>query len=206
MNNSGRGHAQPAPVQQSWSIQTRIPESSTARPAYALPGADGRGRLSLAAEPVVGVHRDAARPDGGPWRARARHDPLSVPAGARRRHGGTHRARSAGRSRPSRRRSRPSVGSPTRESSGCAGAARRVRRPPVAPSRPRSRLPSVQRRDRRGHRAHLRWPRGLDGAEAAALETTLAAQLPVTTNVDRLTLLVEDDGGVWHAERSWPLG
>jgi len=53
---------------------------------------------------------------------------------------------------------------------------------------------------------HLTVATGLDGADAAALETTLAEKLPVTANVDRLTLLVGDDGGVWHAERSWPLG
>jgi 2'-5' RNA ligase superfamily len=53
---------------------------------------------------------------------------------------------------------------------------------------------------------HLTVATGLEVAEAAALATTLTAQLPVTARVDRLTLLVEDDGGVWHAERSWPLG
>ncbi len=53
---------------------------------------------------------------------------------------------------------------------------------------------------------HLTVATGLAGTEAAALESTLTAKLPVIANVERLTLLVEDDRGVWHAERSWPLG
>ena len=53
---------------------------------------------------------------------------------------------------------------------------------------------------------HLTVGTGLDAADAAVLETTLAERLPVTATVDRLTRLVEDAGGRWHVERSWPLG
>jgi 2'-5' RNA ligase len=53
---------------------------------------------------------------------------------------------------------------------------------------------------------HLTVGAGLDPGDAASLETALAAQLPVITTVERLTLLVEDDDGMWHGERSWRLG
>ena len=148
----------------------------------------------------------AARPDGGPWRARARHDPLSVPAGARRRHGGTHRGdlpvvhRLRGDVRDA------SVGSPTRESSGCGRSPTTCSSRSSAPSPPRSPTALPTAAGFAEVIPHLTVATGLDGAESAALETTLTAKLPVTATVDRLTLLVEDDGGVWHAERSWPLG
>ncbi len=53
---------------------------------------------------------------------------------------------------------------------------------------------------------HLTVGTGLEAEDAASLEPTLAARLPVTATVDRLTLLVEDDRGRWHIDRSWPLG
>lgn len=53
---------------------------------------------------------------------------------------------------------------------------------------------------------HLTVGTGLDAAEADALERVLAPRLPVTTRVDQLTLLVEQEDGTWHVNGSWPLG
>jgi 2'-5' RNA ligase len=52
---------------------------------------------------------------------------------------------------------------------------------------------------------HLTVGVGLDPAVADLLEANLIPSLPLTTTVDRLTLLVEDAAGNWHSERSWPL-
>jgi hypothetical protein len=52
---------------------------------------------------------------------------------------------------------------------------------------------------------HLTVGSHLDDATADRLARTIAAGLPVTTRVDRLTLLVEDDQGLWTVAQSWPL-
>jgi hypothetical protein len=46
----------------------------------------------------------------------------------------------------------------------------------------------------------------LDESTAADLERAITPSLPISTTVDRLTLLVEDDDGQWSVGRSWPLG
>jgi hypothetical protein len=52
---------------------------------------------------------------------------------------------------------------------------------------------------------HLTVGSRVDAATAEALERELAPALPISTRVDRLTLLVEDDAGQWTVDRSWPL-
>jgi 2'-5' RNA ligase len=52
---------------------------------------------------------------------------------------------------------------------------------------------------------HLTVGVGLDAAGADRLEADLAPRLPLTTTVDRFTVLVEDAAGNWHDERSWLL-
>ena len=45
----------------------------------------------------------------------------------------------------------------------------------------------------------------IDAATADSLEHLISPGLPLTTRVERLTLLVEDDEGQWTVARSWPL-
>lgn len=52
---------------------------------------------------------------------------------------------------------------------------------------------------------HLTVGSRIDDATADSLERVIAPGLPVSTRVDRLTLLVEDDDGQWTVARSWPL-
>lgn len=52
---------------------------------------------------------------------------------------------------------------------------------------------------------HLTVGSGLETATADEIEGTLIAQLPVSTHVDRLTVLLEDDAGMWTVGPSWPL-
>jgi len=52
---------------------------------------------------------------------------------------------------------------------------------------------------------HLTIGSHLDDDTADGLARTIAPGLPVTTRVDRLTLLVEDDAGRWSVAQSWPL-
>jgi 2'-5' RNA ligase len=52
---------------------------------------------------------------------------------------------------------------------------------------------------------HLTVGVGLDDAEADVLERAMAPGLPLSTRVDLLTLLVEDDEGRWTVDQSWPL-
>jgi hypothetical protein len=42
--------------------------------------------------------------------------------------------------------------------------------------------------------------------EADRIADELAAGLPITTTVDRLTLLVRDGDGRWNVDQGWPLG
>jgi len=43
-------------------------------------------------------------------------------------------------------------------------------------------------------------------ADADRIEAALVACLPISTRVEQLTLLVEDDDGQWTIDRTWPLG
>jgi 2'-5' RNA ligase superfamily len=52
---------------------------------------------------------------------------------------------------------------------------------------------------------HLTVGDGVDRSIADSLERKLIARLPVSTVVERLTLLIEDDDGRWSAARTWPL-
>jgi 2'-5' RNA ligase superfamily len=52
---------------------------------------------------------------------------------------------------------------------------------------------------------HLTVGSQLDDATADTLEQAIAPGLPLSTRVDRLTLLVEDDEGRWTVAQSWPL-
>lgn len=52
---------------------------------------------------------------------------------------------------------------------------------------------------------HLTVGSGLDATAAELLQETLASRLPVSATVERLTLLGEDDAGIWHVVRSWQL-
>ena len=52
---------------------------------------------------------------------------------------------------------------------------------------------------------HLTIGSGLDSATADSLERTMSRGLPISTHVERLTLLVEDDEGQWTVAGSWPL-
>jgi hypothetical protein len=52
---------------------------------------------------------------------------------------------------------------------------------------------------------HLTVGVGLDDADAGVLEEAMAPGLPISTRVDLLTLLVEDDEGRWAVDQSWPL-
>ena len=52
---------------------------------------------------------------------------------------------------------------------------------------------------------HLTLGDGVDRSIADSLERKLIARLPVSTVVERLTLLIEDDDGRWSAARTWPL-
>jgi hypothetical protein len=52
---------------------------------------------------------------------------------------------------------------------------------------------------------HLTVADGVDRRVADSLERTLLAQLPVSTVVENLTLLVQNDDGRWSVARSWPL-
>jgi 2'-5' RNA ligase len=52
---------------------------------------------------------------------------------------------------------------------------------------------------------HLTVGVDLDPAVADLLEADLVSSLPLSTAIDRLTLLVEDSDGNWNGERSWPL-
>jgi len=52
---------------------------------------------------------------------------------------------------------------------------------------------------------HLTVGTGFDESAAGALAATLADDLPISTTVDRLTLLVEDDRGQWTVDRHWLL-
>lgn len=53
---------------------------------------------------------------------------------------------------------------------------------------------------------HLTVGSQLRPADADRIEAALLPGLPITTRVDELTLLVEDDDGQWTIGRSWPLG
>ena len=52
---------------------------------------------------------------------------------------------------------------------------------------------------------HLTIGSQLDVTTADALEQVIRPGLPLSTRVDVLTLLVEDDEGQWSVGRSWPL-
>ncbi len=52
---------------------------------------------------------------------------------------------------------------------------------------------------------HLAVGTRIDDATAEVLERSIAPGLPLSTRVDRLPLLVEDDEGQWTASQSWPL-
>ena len=52
---------------------------------------------------------------------------------------------------------------------------------------------------------HLTVGDGLDRSIGDSLERKLIARLPVSTVVESLTLLIEDDDGRWNAARTWPL-
>lgn len=52
---------------------------------------------------------------------------------------------------------------------------------------------------------HLTVGSQIDDATADSLERAVAVGLPLTTRVDRLTLLVEDDDGRWTVSQAWPL-
>ena len=53
---------------------------------------------------------------------------------------------------------------------------------------------------------HLTVADGVEQSVADSLEEVLAPLLPVSTFVDHVTLLVEDDDQRWSVDRSWPLG
>lgn len=52
---------------------------------------------------------------------------------------------------------------------------------------------------------HLTVGSRIDAATADSLKDVIAPGLPVTTQVERLTLLLEDDEGQWTVAQSWPL-
>ena len=64
-------------------------------------------------------------------------------------------------------------------------------------------LPSA--RSQIGRTLHLTVASRLRGAEADRLVDEVRALLPIAERIDRITLMVEHDGG-WGIERSWPLG
>jgi hypothetical protein len=53
---------------------------------------------------------------------------------------------------------------------------------------------------------HLTVADGVDVSTAAALELTIGPGLPITSRVERLTLIAEDSNGRWAVARHWPLG
>ena len=52
---------------------------------------------------------------------------------------------------------------------------------------------------------HLTVGSRIDAVTADSLERLIAPGLPLSTRVEQLTLLVEDDEGQWTVARSWPL-
>ncbi len=52
---------------------------------------------------------------------------------------------------------------------------------------------------------HLTVGNRVDEAIAHHIDTVLSPSLPIDFRVEHLTLLVEDDGGHWTVDRSWPL-
>jgi hypothetical protein len=52
---------------------------------------------------------------------------------------------------------------------------------------------------------HLTVAIGLDESDGDLLQPRLESQLLVSAPVDQVTLLVEDDAGMWQVDRSWPL-
>lgn len=52
---------------------------------------------------------------------------------------------------------------------------------------------------------HLTVASGVDGSLADSLEAELLPHLPISTVVQGITLLREDDQGMWTVDRSWPL-
>ena len=53
---------------------------------------------------------------------------------------------------------------------------------------------------------HLTVADGVDAATAAALDIAIGPGLPITSRVERLTLIAEDPKGQWIVVRHWPLG
>ena len=53
---------------------------------------------------------------------------------------------------------------------------------------------------------HLTVADGVDVTLAAALEAAVRPGLPITSRVDRLTLIAQDPDGRWNVVRHWPLG
>jgi len=53
---------------------------------------------------------------------------------------------------------------------------------------------------------HLTVADGVDATTAAALDIAIGPELPITSRVERLTLIAEDPNGHWIAVRHWPLG
>lgn len=52
---------------------------------------------------------------------------------------------------------------------------------------------------------HLTVGSDLAARTADVVEASVAPNLPIRTTVERLTLLMEDDGGMWSVGQSWPL-
>jgi 2'-5' RNA ligase len=53
---------------------------------------------------------------------------------------------------------------------------------------------------------HLTVADGVDAATAAALDIAIGPGLPITSRVERLTLIAENPKGQWIVVRHWPLG
>ena len=53
---------------------------------------------------------------------------------------------------------------------------------------------------------HLTVADGVDATTAAALDIAIGPGLPITSRVERLTLIAEDPKGHWIVVRHWPFG
>jgi 2'-5' RNA ligase len=53
---------------------------------------------------------------------------------------------------------------------------------------------------------HLTVADGVDASTAAAVDSAIGRGLPITSRVERLTLIAENPNGQWIVVRHWPLG
>jgi hypothetical protein len=53
---------------------------------------------------------------------------------------------------------------------------------------------------------HLTVANGVDEATASTVQAQLEPGLPFRSQIDELTLLLEDEAGYWTVARAWPLG